>query len=112
MNTVECTERDLHQRQKSEIHNILESNKSTEGNKFEDINFYGSKNEYLMPLQRTSQRVSNMDSMLNYDSRNRASLEERNKELEVKLNNLESALKDQNIGAQLQTFEKAQDVNL
>lgn len=37
-----------------------------------------------------------MDSMLNYDSRNRASLEDRNKELEAKLNTLESVLKNQN----------------
>ena len=48
---------------------------------------------YLIPLQRNSQRVSNMDSIYNCEQRDRTSLEARNKELEARLNDLELVLR-------------------
>ena len=48
---------------------------------------------YLIPLQRNSQRVSNMDSIYNCEQRDRTSLEARNKELEARLNDLEHVLR-------------------
>ena len=72
--------------------------------KYVELNFYHqSQNEYLVPLQRDAeqyQRKSNMEALFDPESsKNTASLEARNRELEQRLNNLEHLLQEHGGGA-------------